>query len=168
MGKTQKIELYRKANIYKIPLLASAEAGQDGHPTPGFFSSYQRVAQFHNQLRAPFVMPLVCLAAAAHKIIDTLLRFSLFIVNACLLDFEQAEEQGRKILPTLFGATYFLVSAIADTLYALVALITRTLTTVISFVARGGAPLTGNQVDSEDDGDNNSESIDREQALTLT
>jgi len=159
----EKCALYRDAKIYTISLRASREISEGGHPTAGFFTSYRRPAEFHNQLRSPFIRPIVCLAATAHKLSNALRGFSLLIVNACLLEFEQAKEEGSKVLPALFGTAYFLASAIVDTLYSIVALITRTLTTGISFILRGGASLTDNR-DEDDANTANREGVEVDEA----
>ena len=125
-----KDQAYEEVHIEKINFFAK-------NGNVGFFSPYKSWGDVQNQVKAPLIMPLVCVAEAAKHLLDTLKNIGLTLVNLAVLDINNANKSIQQACFDLIIGVYYTLSALFDTAHSLVAFATRTATTLISRVIGG-------------------------------
>lgn len=98
----------------------------------GFFLRFN--ADFQTQFKAPLVIPISYLTGALGVTMGAVTKVALAVVNCAVLDFHQAGVDSKVAWHSFEIAIYFVLNAIADTLYATLKLATRTLATADSAI----------------------------------
>ncbi len=105
---------------------------------PGLFTPIASLGEFRGQLRAVPGMPLICLTTALASSFMCVSSTCSALLSFALLDFERAGNLVEPIFHSFVTALYFLGSALIDTLFAALALVTRSLSTVVNGVVEAG------------------------------
>ena len=103
----------------------------------GFFTPFSSLSDFRSQLKAPVVMPILCVAHALGHALDLLKQGLLVGVNLALLDFSTAGKHCKNFFHDTLGAIYLAYSAVVDTFWAIACLATRTVGSLFSVVGAG-------------------------------
>ena len=138
---------------------------------PGAFTSYQSFADFRNQLQAPLVMPIVCLATTLHCCLVIVADALTTAINFVTLNFPQAWAHTKRMFDAFLHALRFTAHAVVDTLSSLLILATRTVATAITGVdaAYGAAAKKLFNSESADDASHREDGFieEEDQGLSL-
>lgn len=107
----------------------------------GFFTPYRSVADLRAQVRAPFVMPLLCVVELLKTAFDVVKETALCLFNLPLLDFRQSGHHLKEAFKGLLTGIYFAASAIGDAIREGIALITRFVVPVAQKLIRTEEPV---------------------------
>ncbi len=129
-----KNSMYAVAGVCKTRLKEDSEGL---YLRPGFFTPYQSFSDFSHQLKAPIVMPILCVVTALREVVELLENGVLTGVNIAVFDFHQAWDHVKQGATNTGFALYFVLSTVVDALWSLVSFLARTVASAISLAGMG-------------------------------
>lgn len=96
---------------------------------PGFFKSFNSIDDFVMQVKAPIIMPIICLSTTLHEAIRFVTNVLLCVPNLLLGDFGQARCCVMECASNFHHFFEGIFRAVIDTVWELTVLITRLVAT---------------------------------------